>query len=163
MLSWGLGPHNSTQRWYARYMTWGLIWVLLNVCDELHNGTFREVTLIDSISVTDGGHVFLGGQRHSKASLAGMFDHRQFLSSFWILEITRFTISSIRSSLGLWVSGIFFRPHRGLMSGFDWLFFMRFTPVQQSLREYLGVLVIDPVRWISRDILKWSPDLNILR
>jgi hypothetical protein len=83
-----------------------------------------------------------------------MFSHRQFLSSFWILEITRFTVSSIRSSLGLLVRGLDFRPHRSLVSGSDWLFFMRFTPVQQSLQEYLGVLVNDPVRWILEDILK---------
>ena len=87
-----------------------------------------------------------------------MFGHRQFLSSFWILEITRFTVSSIRSSLGLLVRGLFVRPHRGLVSGFDWLFFMRFTPVQQSSQEYLGVLVHDPVRWILENILKGNPD-----
>jgi hypothetical protein len=82
-------------------MTRGLIGVLLDVSDELHNGTSHEVTLIDLVSVTDGGHVFLEGQRHPQASLIWMFGHRQFLSSFWILEITRFTVSSIRSSLGL--------------------------------------------------------------
>ena len=82
-------------------MTRGLIGVLLDVGDELHDGTSHEVTLINSISVTDGGHVFLEGQRHPQASLIWMFGHRQFLSSFWILEITRFTVSSIRSSLGL--------------------------------------------------------------
>ena len=40
------------------------------------------------------------------------------------------------------------------MSGFDWSFFIGFTPVQQSSQEYLGVLVNDFVRWISRNILK---------
>jgi hypothetical protein len=83
-----------------------------------------------------------------------MFGHRQFLSSFWILEITRFTVSSIRSSLGLLVRGIFFRPHKGLVSGFDWSFFIGFTPVQQSSQEYLGVLVHDPVRCNLENILK---------
>ena len=75
-----------------------------------------------------------------------MFGHRQFLSSFWILAITRFTVSSIRSSLGLLIRGLDFRPHKGLASGFDWSFFIGFAPVQQSSQEYLGVLVDDPVR-----------------
>ena len=88
-----------------------------------------------------------------------VFGHRQFLSSFWILEITRFTVSSIRSSLGLLVRGLNVRPHRVLVSGFDWSFFIGFTPVQQSSQEYLGVLVHDPVRWISRDILKGNTDV----
>ncbi len=44
-----------------KHMRRGLIRVLLDVGDELHNGTSHEVTLIDSISVTDGGHVFLEG------------------------------------------------------------------------------------------------------
>ena len=83
-----------------------------------------------------------------------MFRHRQFLSSFWILEITRFTVSSIRSSFDLLVRGLDFRPHRGLRSGSDWLFFIGFTPVQQSLQEYLGVLVNDPVRCNLENILK---------
>ena len=38
-----------------------LIWVLLNVSDKLHDGTSHEVTLINLVSVTDGGHVFLQG------------------------------------------------------------------------------------------------------
>ena len=139
-------------------MTWGLIWVSIQVSDELHDGTSHEVTLIYLVSVTDGGHVFLEGQRHPQACLVGMFSHRQFLSSFWILEITRFTVSSIRSSLGLLVRGLFVRPHRGLVSGSGWSFFIGFTPVQQSLQEYLGVLVDDPVRWSSSNILKGSPD-----
>jgi hypothetical protein len=86
-----------------------------------------------------------------------MFGHRQFLSSFWILEITRFTVSSIRSSLGLWVRDLDFRPHMVLASGSCWSFFIGFTPVQQSSQEYLGVLVHDPVWWISRNILKRNP------
>lgn len=141
------------------HISWGLIWVLLDVGNELHDGTSHEVTLIDSISVTDGGYVLFEGQRHPQAGLVRVFGHRQFLSSFWILEITRFTVSSIRSSLGLWVRGIFFRPHRSLVSGSDWSFFIGFTPVQQSLQEYLGVLVDDPFRWISRNTLKGNPDL----
>ena len=48
------------------------------------------------------------------------------------------------------------------MSGFDWSFFIGFTPVQQSLQEYLGVLVDDPVEWISRNILKRNPHVNVL-
>ena len=48
-----------------KHMTWGLIGVSLDVIDELHDGTSHEVTLINLISVTDGGHVFLEGQRHS--------------------------------------------------------------------------------------------------
>ena len=50
-----------------------------------------------------------------------------------------------------------------LASGFDWSFFIGFTPVQQSLQEYLGVLVNDPVRWILENILKENLGLNILR
>ena len=92
-----------------------------------------------------------------------MFGHRQFLSSFWILEITLFTVSSIRSSLGLLDEGFFTRPHRVLVSGSCWLFFIGSSPVQQSLQEYLGVLVDDPVRWVSGNILKESPEVIILR
>ena len=90
-----------------------------------------------------------------------MFGHKQFLSSFWILVITRFTVSNIRSSLGLLVRDLF-RPHMVLVSGFDWLFFIGFTPVQHSLQEYLGGLVDDPIRWILENILKVSPELNVL-
>ena len=143
-----------------KHMRWGLIRVLLDVSDELHDGTSHKVRLINSISVTDSGHVFLEGQRHPQASLVRMFCHRQFLSSFWILAITRFTVSSIRSSLGLLDRGIFVRPHRGLVSGSRWSFFIGWSPVQQSLQEYLGVLVHDPVRWISENILKRNPRLK---
>ena len=110
------------------------------------------------VAVTDGGHVLFEGQRHPQAGLVRVFGHRQFLSSFWILEITRFTVSSILSSLGLLVRGSFFIPHKDLRSGFDWSFFIGSSPVQQSLQEYLGVLVDDPVRWISGNILKGIPD-----
>ena len=68
------------------------------------------------------------------------------------------TVSSILSSLGLLVRGSFFRPHKDLASGSCWSFFIGSSPVQQSLQEYLGVLVDDPVRWISENILKESPD-----
>ena len=44
-----------------KHMTRGLIGVLIEVGDELHDGTSHEVTLIDLVSVTDGGHVFLEG------------------------------------------------------------------------------------------------------
>jgi len=143
-----------------KHMTWGLIGVPLDVSDELNDGTSHEVWFINLVSVTDGGHVFLEGQRHPQASLVWMFGHRQFLSSFWILEITRFTVSSIRSSLGLWVRGFFFRPHRVLVSGSCWLFFIGFTPVQQSSQEYLGVLVGDSFRWILENILKGNSRVN---
>ena len=102
-----------------KHMTRGLIGVGTNVGDELCNCFSHQVRFIHLILVTDRGHVFLEGKRHPQASLIWMFGHRQFLSSFWILEITRFTISSIRSSLGLGVRGIFFSLHKGLMSGFD--------------------------------------------
>jgi len=45
------------------------------------------------------------------------------------------------------------------VSGSDWSFFIGFTPVQQSLQEYLGVLVHDPFRWISRNTLKVNPEV----
>ena len=72
--------------------------------------------------------------------------------------ITRFTVSSILSSLGLLGRGSFFRPHKDLESGSRWSFFIGSSPVQQSLQEYLGVLVGYPVRWISENTLKGSPD-----
>ena len=87
-----------------------------------------------------------------------VFGHRQFLSSFWILVIIRLTVSRILSSLGLSVRVLFVRPHKGLVSGSRWSFFIGYSPVQQSLQEYLGVLVHDPVRWISENTLKGSPD-----
>ena len=136
-----------------KHMTWGLIGVSVHGGNELNDGTSHEVWFINLVTVTDGGHVFLEGQRHPQAGLVRVFGHWQFLSSFWILVTIRVTVSSIRSSLGLLVRGLFVRPHRGLMSGSCWLFFIRFTPVQQSLQEYLGVLVDDPVWWVSRNIL----------
>ena len=87
-----------------------------------------------------------------------MFGHRQFLSSFWILVIIRLTVFSILSSLGLLDRGFVFRPHKDLESGSRWSFFIGSSPVQQSLQEYLGVLVDDPVRWVSGNILKGNPD-----
>ena len=71
-----------------------------------------------------------------------MFGHRQFLSSFWIRWIIRFTVSIILSSFGLWVRGFLLRPHGGLKSGSCWSLFIWCTPVHQSLQEYLGVLVV---------------------
>jgi hypothetical protein len=126
----------------------------LDALDELHDGTSHEVTLVDLVSVTDGGHVFLEGQRHPQASLVGVFGHRQFLSSFWILVIIRLTVSRMRFSFDLLDRGFFVRPHKGLSSGFRWSFFIGYSPVMQSLQEYLGVLVDDPVRWISKNVLK---------
>ena len=49
------------------------------------------------------------------------------------------------------------------MSGFDWSFFIGFTPVQQSSQEYLGVLVHDPVRCNLENILKENLGLDVLR
>ena len=70
-----------------------------------------------------------------------MFDHRHFSFSVCILVIIRFTVSRILSSLGLLDGVLFLSPNRVLSLGFWWSFFIGFTPVQQSLQEYLGVLV----------------------
>ena len=78
-------------------MTLGLIRFLLDVGDELHDGTSHKITLVNLVSVTNCGHVFLAGPQHPQASLIRVFCHTQFLLSFWILVITRFTVSSIRS------------------------------------------------------------------
>ena len=75
-----------------------------------------------------------------------MFDHMHFLSSFWIRWITRFTVSRILSSFGLLDGIFFFRPHKGLRSGSCWSFFIGYSPVQQSLQEYLGVLVVNHMK-----------------
>ena len=77
--------------------------------------------------------------------------------------ITLFTVSSIRSSLGLWDGVLFWSPNWVLSLGFFWSFVIGLTPVQQSLQEYLGVLVDDSVEWISGNILKRNPDVIILR
>ena len=77
--------------------------------------------------------------------------------------ITLFTVSSIRFSFGLLDGVLFWSPNRILSLGFCWSFFIGCTPVQQSLQEYLGVLVDDAVRWISGNILKRNPDVNVLR
>ena len=71
-----------------------------------------------------------------------MFGHRQFLSSFWIRWIIRFTVSIILSSFGLLVRGFLFKLHKVLVSGSCWSLFIWCTPVHQSLQEYLGVLVV---------------------
>ena len=62
-----------------------------------------------------------------------------------ILETIRLTVSRMRFSFDLLDRGFFIRPHKGLSSGSCWSFFMGYPPVQQSLQEYLGVLVHDPV------------------
>jgi hypothetical protein len=36
-----------------KHMTYGLVGILLNVSDQLNDCSLHEVTLIDSISVTD--------------------------------------------------------------------------------------------------------------
>jgi hypothetical protein len=130
----------------------------LDVGDELYDGASHEVRFVDLVSVTDGGHIFLEGQWHPQAGLVGVFGHRHFLSSFWILVIIRLTVSRIRFSFDLLDRGFFVRPHKGLSSGSCWSFFIGYSPVQQSLQEYLGGLVHDPVRWISSNTLKGSPD-----
>ena len=58
-----------------KHMTWSLIRVLLDVSDELHDGTSHEVWFIDSISVTDGGHVFFKCLGHTQACLVRVFLH----------------------------------------------------------------------------------------
>jgi len=77
--------------------------------------------------------------------------------------ITLFTVSSIRFSFGLLDGVLFCSPNSILSLGFCWSFFIGFTPVQQSLQEYLGVLVDDSVEWILENILKRNPDVNVLR
>ena len=77
--------------------------------------------------------------------------------------ITLFTVSSIRFSFGLLDGVLFWSPNWVLSLGFCWSFFIGFTPVQQSLKEYLGVLLYDTVRWILENILKGIPDVNVLR
>ena len=113
--------------------------------------------------ITDGGHLVFEKDRESKTGLVVVFLHMKFLSSFWIREIIRFTVSTILSSFGLLVRGFLFRPHGGLKSGSRWSFFIGYSPVEQSLQEYLGVLVGYPVRWVSKNILKGSPELIVLR
>ena len=56
-----------------KHMTRGLVWVLLDVSDELHDGTSHEVTLVNLVTVTDGGHVFLEGQRHPQGGQITQF------------------------------------------------------------------------------------------
>ena len=51
------------------------------------------------------------------------------------------TVSRILSSLGLLDGVLFLSPNKVLSLGSCWSFFIGFTPVQQSLQEYLGVLV----------------------
>ena len=77
--------------------------------------------------------------------------------------ITLFTVSSIRSSFGLLDGVLFWSPNSILSLGFCWSFFIGFTPVQQSLQEYLGLLVDDSVEWILENIPKRNPDVNVLR
>ena len=57
----------------------------------------------------------------------------------------------MRFSFDLLDRGLFVRPHKGLSSDSCWSFFMGYSPVQQSLQEYLGVLVgnpMEPWRWV---------------
>ena len=114
------------------------------------------------VSVTYGGHVFLEGQRHPQAGLIGVFCHRQFLSSFWILVIIRLTVSRIRFSFDLLDRGLFVRPHKGLVSGSRWSFFIGSSPVSQSLQEYLGVQTNLKCSHLEPNISKghFSPESN---
>ena len=106
-----------------------LVWVSFDVLNELDDCFTHQVRFIDSILVADGGHVFLEGQRHSQASLVRVFDHRHFLSSFWILVITRFTVSRILSSLGLLDGVLFLSPNKVLSLEFSWSFVIGYSPV----------------------------------
>ena len=74
----------------------------------------------------------------------------------------RLTVSRIRFSFDLLDRGFFVRPHKGLSSGSCCSFFIGYPPVMQSLQEYLGGLVDDPVRWIPRNILKRNLELDVL-
>ena len=133
-------------------------WIRIDVLNELDNCFTHQIGLIDLIVIADVGHLFLEKDRESQTGLVVVFLHKHFLSSFWIREIIRFTVSTILSSLGLLVKGFLFRPHGGLKSGSCWSFFIGYSPVEQSLQEYLGVLVHDPVRSVSGIILKGCPD-----
>ena len=88
-----------------------IVWIFLHWLNTLCNRTAHEIWLIDLVTITDCSHVFLEGQRHPQAGLVRVFNHRQFLSSFWILVTIRVTVSSIRSSLGLLFKDSSFRPH----------------------------------------------------
>ena len=57
------------------HIPWGLIWVSFDVLYELDDCLSHEVRLVNVIFVTNGGHFFLEGQRHSQAGLVWMFDH----------------------------------------------------------------------------------------
>ena len=114
------------------------VWMRLN---GLCNSTSHEVWFIYLIFLTDGGHWVSENFRHSQAGLVGVFLHRHFLSSFCIRETSRLPVSRILSSLGLLDGVLFLSPNRVLSLGLCWSFFIGFTPVQQSLQEYLGVLV----------------------
>ena len=115
------------------HIPWVWFWCCIHFLNELYDGTSHQVRFIDSKLGADGGHIFFDCVRHSKTSLVLVFDHRHFLSSFWIWLIILLTVSRIRFSLGLLFRGFLLKPHRGLKSGSFWLFFIKFTPVYQSL------------------------------
>jgi hypothetical protein len=136
-----------------------IVFCVLSVgLNELRDCTTHQVGLVDLVGVTDVGHLIFEDFRHFQASLVWMFLHRRFLSSFRILETIRLTVSRIRCSFGLLDKDLFLRPHKCLESGSWWSFFMGYPPVQSSLQEYLGVLVHDPVKCVSSNILKGSHD-----
>ena len=93
-----------------------IVWIFLYRLNTLGNRTAHEIWLIDLVTITNRSHVFFEGQWHPQAGLVRVFNHKQFLSSFWILVTIRVTVSSIRSSLGLLFKDSFFRPHWVLVS-----------------------------------------------
>ena len=129
-------------------------WVRIDVLNELDNCFTHQIGLIDLIGVADGGHLVFEKGRKTKTGLVVVFLHMHFLSSFWIRVIIRFTVSSILFPFGLLDGVLFLSPNRVLSLELCWSFFIGCTPVQQSLQEYLGVLVDDSVEWISGNILK---------
>ena len=122
-----------------------ILWILSVFLTELTDCASHQVGMVDLILVADGGHLFLEDFWKSQTGLVWVFLHRHFLSSFWILVIIRLTVSRMRFSFDLLDRGLFVRPHKGLSSDSCWSFFMGYSPVQQSLQEYLGVLVGNPM------------------
>ena len=96
--------------------------------NELTDCTSQKIRFIYSIFFTQDGHLVLEDLRHPQASLVGMFLHRHFLWSFWILETIRLTVSRMRFSFGLLDRDFFFKPNKVLKSEFRWFFGIRFTP-----------------------------------
>ena len=85
-----------------------------------------------------------------------------FLSSFWIRWIPRFTVSRILSSFGLLDRVLFLSPNKVLSLEFSWSFFIGYSPVSQSLQEYLGVQTNLKCSHLKPNISKghFSPESN---